>query len=153
VAFQGWQLPRLQDLIIKGNVNMTTFSNNTLPNLTTLIISNQSFTNSSNNSFPLLQELTLTGVPLNSLNYSSDPTQLLNLELTDTSPEPNSTFDTSPYPNLKELNLVANNYTGLLINNNTQLTIVVTSIPTLQNLIIRNAALTDISTIQNLTGL
>lgn len=82
---------------------MTAFSDNDLPKLKTLVIANQSFTESKNNSFPSLQELKLTGTPLSTVSFLTDPTKLLNIELVDTSPPIDSTFDVSVYPNLKGL--------------------------------------------------
>ena len=150
-SFKNWKLTELLTLIIQRNKLMTDFSNNTLGKLKTLTIANQSFTTSADNNFPALSELKLTGVPLASLVYTSDPNNMLNIELTDTSPVVGSTYDASKYPNLKGI-ILNDNYNGLLIDNK-QLDSVVTNIPSLKELTVRNSPLTDLSKVKNFTGL
>jgi hypothetical protein len=75
---------------------MTAFSNNSLPNLTTLVIYNQTFTESKNNSFLSLIHVNLTSVPINiTTNITFNPLKLTNITLID------NTFDLTTRLNLK----------------------------------------------------
>jgi hypothetical protein len=82
---------------------MTIFYNNSLPNLNSLTIYNQSFTVSYNNSFPVLSQVNLTSVPIDSMNITNinfNQSKITNMTLI------NNTFNSSIGLNLK-------NYTNL----------------------------------------